>query len=89
LFQQADLSPTGFNSFADGVRLKAFELPSDNPAGGINFRAVTELNNTSPFSLNLGTVVFDLFFQGLVLGRGTGKDTIIVRHPHPISRFWD
>jgi hypothetical protein len=38
---------TGFNNFRgeNGVLLKSLELPSDNPAGGINFKAVTELSN--------------------------------------------
>lgn len=36
---------TGFNSFSGKVVLKDLQLPSDNPAGGINFIATTELTN--------------------------------------------
>ncbi|KAH9850917.1 hypothetical protein C2E23DRAFT_886961 [Lenzites betulinus] len=52
-------------------------LPSDAPEGGINFVAVTGLTNPSPFSVDLGTVVFNLAFQGLDLGAGTSTNTTI------------
>ena len=35
----------GLDSFDGLVILKDLQLPSDNPAGGINFVAVTELTN--------------------------------------------
>ncbi|KAJ7251753.1 hypothetical protein B0H12DRAFT_1234031 [Mycena haematopus] len=68
----------GFQSFSGGVSIQDFQLPSDNPAGGIDFVAVTQLNNPSPFSLSLGTVVFSLSYQNLDLGLGTSTDTVIV-----------
>ncbi|PPQ99716.1 hypothetical protein CVT24_009699 [Panaeolus cyanescens] len=71
----------GFNNFDGNVVLKDFQLPSDNPAGGINFVAVTELNNPSPFSLDLGTVVFELSYKNVPLGIGTGTNTIIASKP--------
>ncbi|KAG6878541.1 hypothetical protein C0993_004439 [Termitomyces sp. T159_Od127] len=67
----------GFNSFDNNVILKDLQLPSDNPAGGINFVAVTQLNNPSPFSINLGTVVFELSYKNVSLGTGTGKSVIV------------
>ncbi|KAF9562634.1 hypothetical protein CPC08DRAFT_706528 [Agrocybe pediades] len=67
----------GINSFNGAVTLEDFQLPSDDPAGGINFVAVTKLNNTSPFSLDLGTVVFDLSYKNVSLGTGTGENTKI------------
>lgn len=33
------------NNFNGNVLLKDLQLPSDNPEGGINFLATTELNN--------------------------------------------
>lgn len=39
----------GFESFNGNVILKDLQLPSDNPAGGINFKAVTELTNPRYF----------------------------------------
>ena len=87
----------GFNSFNGNVVLQDLQLPSDNPAGGINFVAVTQINNpryddnihnvekyiqcvTSPFALDLGTVVFALSYLGVPLGNGTGVNTNIVRN---------
>jgi len=35
----------GINNFNGNIQLVDFILPSDNPAGGINFEAVTRLNN--------------------------------------------
>ncbi|KAL4074292.1 hypothetical protein J3A83DRAFT_4234939 [Scleroderma citrinum] len=68
----------GTNNFAGGVLLEDFRLPSDNPQGGINFAAVTQLSNPSPFALSLGTVVFSLTYQGVYLGSGTGLNTQII-----------
>ncbi|KAJ3838704.1 hypothetical protein F5878DRAFT_725102 [Lentinula raphanica] len=67
----------GFNSFNNNVNLTDLLLPSDNPAGGINFEATTSLNNPSPFSLDLGTVVFDLSYKDVFLGTGSGSNTVI------------
>ncbi|KAG6857277.1 hypothetical protein H0H87_007110 [Tephrocybe sp. NHM501043] len=80
-----NLTMTGFNSFNDNVVLKDLQLPSDNPAGGIDFRAVTELNNPSPFSLNLGTVVFSLAYKNVTLGIGTGVNNVINPGPNDIT----
>ncbi|KIK68835.1 hypothetical protein GYMLUDRAFT_34828 [Collybiopsis luxurians FD-317 M1] len=65
------------NNFTGNVALKNLLLPSDDPAGGINFEAITELTNPSPFTLDLGTVVFDLSYKGVFLGSGSGSNTII------------
>ncbi|KAF9562767.1 hypothetical protein CPC08DRAFT_361960 [Agrocybe pediades] len=65
----------GFNNFDGNVILKDFQLPGDDPDGGIRFIAVTELNNPSPFALDLGTVVFALSYEGVHLGLGTGTNT--------------
>ncbi len=35
----------GINSFEGNVVLKNFQLPSDNPEGGINFISVNTLTN--------------------------------------------
>lgn len=69
----------GINSFTNNVILQDLQLPSDNPAGGINFFAITQLNNPSPFALDLGTVNFGLNYQSIYLGQGTGTNTKIVR----------
>lgn len=38
-------SSTGTNNFAGGVLLEDLQLPSDDPQGGIDFIAVTQLSN--------------------------------------------
>ncbi|KIJ67573.1 hypothetical protein HYDPIDRAFT_180379 [Hydnomerulius pinastri MD-312] len=75
----------GINNFAGQVLLQDLQLPSDNPAGGINFVAVTQLTNPSPFALDLGTVVFDLSYQGVYMGTGTGANTHLAPGNNSIS----
>ncbi|EPQ57376.1 hypothetical protein GLOTRDRAFT_120580 [Gloeophyllum trabeum ATCC 11539] len=67
-----EITLAGMNNFSDNVILKDLELPSDNPKGGINFATDTVLSNPSPFELTLGTIVFDLYYQDVYLGEGTG-----------------
>ncbi|KAJ3868577.1 hypothetical protein EV359DRAFT_77557 [Lentinula novae-zelandiae] len=66
------LTLNGFDSFNGNANLTNLLLPSDDPAGGINFEATT-----TPFSLNLGTVVFDLSYKDVYLGTGSGSNTVI------------
>ncbi|KIM45161.1 hypothetical protein M413DRAFT_332807 [Hebeloma cylindrosporum] len=76
----------GFNSFDGNVVLRDLQLPRDDPGGGgIDFVAVTELRNPSPFSLDLGTIVFALSYKNVPLGLGTGTDTKIVPGNNTIS----
>lgn len=73
------------NNFDENIELFDFKLPSDAPEGGINFIAVTGLNNPSPFDVNLGTVVFDLLYQGVNLGSGSSANTTIAPGPNNIT----
>ncbi|KIK99094.1 hypothetical protein PAXRUDRAFT_30734 [Paxillus rubicundulus Ve08.2h10] len=79
------LTINGTANFAGNVLLQDLQLPSDNPAGGINFVAVTQLTNPSPFALDLGTVVFDLSYQGVYLGSGTSTNTKLTPGNNSIS----
>ncbi|KAI0668274.1 hypothetical protein C8Q78DRAFT_1081656 [Trametes maxima] len=80
-----DLTLSGMNNFDNHVSLLDFQLPSDSPDGGINFVAVTGLNNPSPFDVNLGEVVFDLLYQGVNLGSGSNPNTTISPGPNNIT----
>ncbi|THH12496.1 hypothetical protein EW146_g7640 [Bondarzewia mesenterica] len=80
-----DVIFNGINNFDGNVFLKDFQLPGDSPEGGINFIAVTELNNPSPFQLSLGTVVFNLLYEDVFLGAGEGTDTNIKPGPNDIT----
>lgn len=42
------------------------------------FHALPSHEFFSPFQLNLGTVVFNLLYGNVYLGRGTGTNTTIV-----------
>ncbi|KAI9442265.1 hypothetical protein H4582DRAFT_1809416 [Lactarius indigo] len=85
LSYKKDLTLKGINSFEGNVVLKEFQLPSDSPEGGINFISVNTLTNPSPFQLNLGTVVFNLFYDNVYLGQGIGTDTTIAPGSNDIT----
>ncbi|SPO24995.1 probable conserved hypothetical Ustilago-specific protein [Ustilago trichophora] len=57
----------GFNNFED-VEILDFQLPGDDPAGGISLSVTTSLVNPSPFGVQLGTLDLGLYYQGLFLG---------------------
>ena len=73
-----DLTLPGMDGFSGAVALRDFQLPRDAPDGaGIEFRAVTGLENPSAFRVDLGTVAFDLSYKGLYLGTGVGPGTVV------------
>ncbi|TBU23049.1 hypothetical protein BD311DRAFT_704566 [Dichomitus squalens] len=74
---QKDVALSGMNNFQDEITLVDLQLPRDAPGGGIEFVAVTGIQNPSPFSIDLGTVVFDLSYDGLYLGSGSGYNTTV------------
>ena len=57
----------GFNNFED-VGILDFQLPGDDPQGGISLIATTTLRNPSPFGVQIGTLNVDLFYKGMYLG---------------------
>lgn len=58
----------GINNFGNDVKLLNFQLPGDDPAGGISTTAISQLNNPSPFNLQIGTLDLDLFYKGMFIG---------------------
>ncbi|KIJ38952.1 hypothetical protein M422DRAFT_258368 [Sphaerobolus stellatus SS14] len=72
-----DVLLNGINNFDGQVKLVNFELPADSPDGGIKFTATTELNNPSPFNVDLGFAVFNLTYKGLYLGQGESTQSQI------------
>jgi len=72
-----DVTLQGINSFSGGVVLKSFVLPGVDSAGGIKFSTTTTLTNGSPYTVDLGTVAFDLEFEGVNLGRGTSTGVVV------------
>lgn len=77
----------GINGFED-VKILDFQLPGNDPAGGITMQTLTSLWNPSPFSVQLGTLELDLFYKGLFIGPAvtagpvnitTGLNTVMLR----------
>ena len=69
---------SGMNNFQDNITLTELQLPRDAPGGGgIEFVAVTGIHNPSPLRIDLGTVSFDLSYNGLHLGTGSGFNATI------------
>ncbi len=57
----------GFNNFED-VQILDFQLPGNDPAGGVSLSVTTSLVNPSPFGVQLGTLDLGLYYQGMYLG---------------------
>lgn len=75
----------GINGFTD-VKVLDFQLPGDDPAGGITTQVVTQLFNPSPFGIQVGTLILGLYYQNVFLGNvrsddvniTTGLNTVII-----------
>lgn len=55
------------NGFSD-VKILDFQLPGDDPAGGITTQVLTQLRNPSPFGIQLGTLNLALYYKNMFLG---------------------
>ena len=58
----------GANGFKDAVTITKFDLPSNDPAGGITLLADTTIKNPSQVGFDLEGVQFESFFSGTDLG---------------------
>lgn len=50
------------------VSISDFQLPGNDPAGGISLAVTTKLTNPSPFGVELGELKVDLYYGDLYLG---------------------
>ena len=50
------------------VKITDFQLPGNDPAGGISLAVTTQLTNPSAFGVEIGTLAVDLYYQDLYLG---------------------
>lgn len=50
------------------ISIADFQLPGDDPAGGITLSVVTQLTNPSAFGVEIGTLSVGLYYQDLYLG---------------------
>ncbi len=77
----------GFDNFHN-VKILDFQLPGDDPAGGITAQVLTSLTNPSPFGVQLGTLNLALYYKDLYLGPAfadglvnitSGVNTVLLR----------
>ncbi|CAO3627243.1 unnamed protein product [Cunninghamella blakesleeana] len=58
----------GCNGFKDAVKINSFDLPSNDPAGGITLIANTTITNPSQVGFSLGSVAFNGFYKDVLVG---------------------
>ncbi|KAM0750211.1 hypothetical protein T439DRAFT_247618 [Meredithblackwellia eburnea MCA 4105] len=62
-----DLTLPGMANMTD-VAITDFQLPGNDPAGGITLAVTTQLTNPSAFGVEIGELVVDLYYEDLYLG---------------------
>ncbi|KAI9478611.1 MAG: hypothetical protein EXX96DRAFT_637857 [Benjaminiella poitrasii] len=67
----------GANGFKDAVTISTFDLPSNDPNGGITLLAETSIKNPSQIGFNLAGVSFETFYKGTVLGPLAAKGAAV------------
>lgn len=65
---QKSVKLTGANGFKNAVKITAFNLPSNDPAGGITLTASTTIQNPSQVGFNFEGVGFESYFREVDLG---------------------
>ncbi|KAI9459105.1 hypothetical protein F5148DRAFT_1001220 [Russula earlei] len=63
-----DITLKAFNGLPS-ITISDFQLPSDDPAGGIHIEADSVITSPSQVGIDLGTVVFHASFEGTDIGR--------------------
>lgn len=62
-----DLTLPGMANMTD-VSISDFQLPGDDPAGGISLAVTTQFTNPSAFGVEMGILTVALYYDGLYLG---------------------
>ncbi|KAK0546638.1 hypothetical protein OC846_005187, partial [Tilletia horrida] len=63
----------GMANFTD-IKILDFQLPGDDPAGGITLAVKTSLTNPSPFGVEIGFLDLDLYYKGVYLGPASAQN---------------
>ncbi|KAI8343892.1 hypothetical protein BC941DRAFT_342149 [Chlamydoabsidia padenii] len=74
----------GMNGFKE-VSIKSFQLPSDNPNGGIDIELGTVLVSPSPVGVEMGTIEMDMAYEGVGLGRVRAENVVLKQGPNDIN----
>jgi hypothetical protein len=68
LQMQKAVSLNGMQGFKSDVSIKSFNLPANDPSGGIELDTITVIKNPSNVGVDLSGVGFESFFEGVDLG---------------------
>lgn len=61
------MSLKGFNGLKGGVVINSFDLPSNDPAGGIHLTLDTSVTNPSQVGIELSSLGFNSFFGDIMI----------------------
>ncbi|RPD52194.1 hypothetical protein L227DRAFT_623401, partial [Lentinus tigrinus ALCF2SS1-6] len=65
----------GMNSLKGGVKIETFDLPSNDPDGGIHLTLQTNVTNPSQVGVELTSIGFQNFFQDVNIGPASATNT--------------
>ncbi|RPD70056.1 hypothetical protein L226DRAFT_261105 [Lentinus tigrinus ALCF2SS1-7] len=65
----------GMNSLKGGVKIETFDLPSNDPDGGIHLTLQTNVTNPSQVGVELTSIGFQNFFQNVNIGPASATET--------------
>ncbi|GJN94719.1 hypothetical protein Rhopal_007810-T1 [Rhodotorula paludigena] len=70
-----DLTLPGMANFTN-ISIRDFQLPGDDPAGGISLSVQTSLTNPSSFGLEIGVLTVSLYYGDLFLGPASTSGSV-------------
>jgi hypothetical protein len=68
----------GMNNLANGVVVNSFDLPANDPAGGIHLTLDTSITNPSQVGVALSSIGFENFFGGTDIGPVTSNGSFVL-----------
>ncbi|KDQ57731.1 hypothetical protein JAAARDRAFT_69819 [Jaapia argillacea MUCL 33604] len=77
----------GFNGLKGGVTIQSFDLPSNDPAGGIHLTVNSSVTNPSQVGVQLSSIGFEAFFDNTDLGpvSATSEFTLAPQSSSPLA----
>ncbi|CAO3592898.1 unnamed protein product [Absidia cylindrospora] len=71
------VSIPGTYGWIQNVKINSFELPANNPNGGILVNLGTVINSPSPVGVQLGTIQLNIGYQGVNLGMVSAENVTL------------
>ncbi|KAF7983257.1 hypothetical protein HWV62_22882 [Athelia sp. TMB] len=77
----------GFNGLKGGVTIQSFDLPSNDPAGGITLTIESTVANPSQVGIAVSSLAFNAFYGSTGIGpvASTGAVTLLPQSTSPLS----